>query len=238
MGRGSPAPAHRRTRLVRINRPGTRVQGRSWSRSRPIRRCPSAPEIQRIPPRTSWTPRRAPPVAGSSLSRLAPNRSRVSRQLRGAGRGVATPGRGGHAVEHGVAPPGGHAWHPGQCSGQPPLSGVSRARPPSPPSAATLMLPLVLEAAQADSGSRQRHPVSQFSHSRVAPRRRAGRPGRHGAARPYQPRRAAGSDGSGSRSPHSQAHPLLPLCARSRCSLWTTRAPSCPPRRLGQPGAG
>ena len=128
-------------------------------------------------------------MAVSSPSRLAPNRSRVSRQLRGTGRGVATPGRGGHAVEHGVAPPGGHAWHPGQCSGQPPLSGVSREQPPSPPSAATLMLPLVLEAAQADSGSRQRHPVSQFSHSRVAPRRRAGRPRRHGAARPHQPRR-------------------------------------------------
>ena len=91
--------------------------------------------------------------------------SRVSRQLRGAGRGVATPGRGGHAVEHGVAPPGGHAWHPGQCSGQPPLSRVSREQPPSPPSAATLMLPLVLEAAQADSGSRQRHPVGPLGHS-------------------------------------------------------------------------
>ena len=57
---------------------------------------------------------------------------------------------------------------------------------------------------------------------RVAPRRRAGRPGRHGAARPHQPRRAAGSDGSGSTPPHSPAHPLLPLCDRSRCSLWTT----------------
>ena len=76
-------------------------------------------------------------MAVSSPSRLAPNRSRVSRLLGGAGRGVHPQLLGGHAVEHDVAPPGGHAWHPGQCSGQPPLSRVSRERPPSPARAPT-----------------------------------------------------------------------------------------------------
>ena len=128
---------------------------------------PGAPCLTCRPPRRRGRELRGVRGGWRSPRRVAfaPNRSRVSRQLRGAGRGVATPGRGGHAVEHDVAPPGGHAWHPGQCSDQPPLSRVSREQPPIAPSAATLMLPRVLEAAQADSGSRQRHPVGPLGHS-------------------------------------------------------------------------
>ena len=34
-----PPRYHRRTRLGRLTRPGTRITGRSWSRSRPIKRA-------------------------------------------------------------------------------------------------------------------------------------------------------------------------------------------------------